>query len=144
MMHLKLAFAAILTALITTTPAMARNEGDPGYVPPPAPEAADQTLGMSIMSVSVLAGCTTSFRGSGVVSINNSALGSCDVTFNRSVRDCTNVAAIGAFGTTTGSGEARADYISGAANDNILRVRTTTSAGAAADNSFQLIVFCPK
>src|SRR5688572_18391632 len=54
---------------------------------PVAPAAADQTLGMALMSAGVDAPGTL-IRGSGVVSANIFKLGYYDVTFERSVASC--------------------------------------------------------
>ncbi|MEJ8571346.1 hypothetical protein [Microbaculum marinum] len=143
-MRNKVLLSLAVAATLAASPAAAKmEEGEPGYVAPPAPEAADKTLGMALMSASVIAGCDQS-RGAGLEGIEDISAGVCNVTFNRNVRDCTIVTGVGAFSGTVVDGHAQFNYISGAENDNIIQVETRNNANNPADISFHVIVFCAR
>ena len=138
----KLFFSLALAGLIAAGPAFALDEDARGYKHTPAPEAADQTLGMAVMSIAVLSGCST-FRGAGATGASKQADGICHVSFSRNIRDCVLVSSIGAFGSTVGTlGSTQMDYIAGAANDNTVRIETFNTSGTLVDTSFHVLAFC--
>ena len=109
-----------------------------------AGEAADQGLGMALMSATVDINGTL-IRGGGAVSVAYQVSGIYDVKFNRSVEDCSCVAS---FGKSDGGdlgyfvqNDVTANCPFGSAND--VRVRTVLN-GAFMPAPFHLIVFCPK
>ena len=106
----------------------------------PAPEAADQTLGMAIMSASVDADGTL-LGGAGVTRLVNSG-GSYALDFARSIAGCARVANIGLPTAQVGSGSITT---SGDAEiPDRLFVNTRDANGSLAAQPFHLIVFCPK
>lgn len=109
----------------------------------PAKEAADQTLGMAILSASV-AGDGSRVRDAGVTVVERVSLGTFRVTFERSIATCTCTANAGAnsldaalYGVTA---VANCPYYDAAS----ARINTTGAAGALVDAPFHVLVFCPK
>jgi hypothetical protein len=111
------------------------------------PRAADQTLGMALLSASV-AGNGTLIRGAGVALVSKTGTGEYFVTFGRSIANCTCTASPGDSSGQAHfiTGMATANCPNGAANQ--VRIRTAnpgvTGGSTPADISFQLVVFCPK
>lgn len=141
-MRNKLAISLALAGLIAAGPAFALDEDARGYKHTPSPEVADQTLGMAVMSISVLSGCAT-FRGAGATGVSKQNTGICHVSFHRNIRDCFLVSSIGAFSTTVATlGSTQMDYIAGATNDNTVRIETFNTSGTLVDTSFHVIAFC--
>lgn len=99
------------------------------------PEAADETLGMAIMSAVVLANGSVISK-SGVVSVARTDAGKYTVDFVRSVVDCAPVA------TATPGGSA-SWFIALDPNYRI-DIETYDPDGAFADKYFSIIVFCPQ
>lgn len=106
----------------------------------PAPEAADQTLGMAIMSASADADGTL-LGSAGVARLEKSGVVYI-VDFARSIVGCARVANIGlptaqvASGSITTSGDSEVP--------NRLYVTPREADGTLAAKPFHLIVFCPK
>ena len=110
-----------------------------------APRAADQTLGMALMSAVFNANTVTLVRGTGAISVERSFVGHYLVTFERDVRDCTFVVSVG--DTTSHlqrNGFANAMPF-GNLNPPAARVHTRDAGGALVDTlPFHLIVFCAR
>jgi hypothetical protein len=84
---------------------------------------------------------TVANSSGGVSVIKLGGLGHYVVDFGRDINMCTGVASIGSattFQQTAGELQVRDD----SANEEAVRVDTTTSAGAAANRSFRLVVVC--
>jgi hypothetical protein len=111
---------------------------------PVAPAAADQTLGMALMSATVDADATL-IRGSGAVgSITTGNPGDFVVTFNRDVRDCTYVASVGgSISPVAHTANVAASAPGVSSGPNTVRM-TTSNNGTYANYPFHLIVFCYK
>jgi hypothetical protein len=137
------ALAAVAGMLMTSTPVIAGpNDPVPG-TEARDPRAPDLTLGMALMSAAVNFNGTLA-RGSGVIQVIKIAgfTGNYDVRFNRDVRDCYYLATIGNAGGGSTSGQINVAARAGAPNG--VFVDTNDTAGAAADRSFHLLVFCNK
>lgn len=106
--------------------------------PPPGP---DGTLGMAILSA-VVANDGTVVRGAGVTGASSLSTGDYEVDFNRDVSACTYPASIG----DTGAGVARGliDVATRAGNPSGVFVQTFDLTGAAANEPFQVLIFCTK
>ena len=111
---------------------------------PVAPTAADQTLGMAYMFAAVRSNGAL-VRGSGVTGAAGFQSSAYEVTFERSVLNCSHSATVAGtddfliplagFALTAGR----------TVNPNTVFVQTTNAAGNAPENrSFHLVVFCPK
>ena len=117
--------------------------------------AADDTLGVSIMSASVKSDGTL-HHGSGVVSVTKTpmSMGTYHVTFERDITTCTCVANLGGVdGTTTYALTWHVNancppFIAGSPTDPTLALVSTTrdlgNTYQQADASFHLLMFCPK
>jgi hypothetical protein len=119
---------AALSCLIWSTPVLA---------------APDGTRGMALMSASIEADGSL-FRGVGVVS--NTHLGGANsglyqVLFERDVTECFYVATLGR-GTADNAANGFIEATPRANNANGVFVSTTSTADAAADRAFFLLVFC--
>jgi hypothetical protein len=110
--------------------------------PAQSPQAADQTLGMAILSATVRNDGVL-VRVAGAASVVRPATGIYDVTFQRDVANCSCVASAGEFavGLSDLGVIATANCPHAA---NVVRVRTTDHAGTSSNRNFHLIVFCPK
>ena len=110
---------------------------------PVAPTAADNTLGMALMSA-VVSSNGTLVRGSGSTAATRTGPANYYVTFERSVRDCAITASVGRTTAPGGYfyGTASANYDAG--SPNVMYVLTRTPEGVGADNDFHLLVFCHK
>lgn len=109
----------------------------------PAPEAADKTLGMAILSASV-AGDGSRVRDAGVAAVERVSLGTFRVTFERSIATCTCTASAGAndvnaalYGLTAA---ANCPYFAA----DSARINIANSGGQLVDAPFHVLVFCPK
>jgi len=141
-MRIKFFASLALAGLISASSAFAASEDEPGYRHTPLPEAADKTLGVAMMSISVLSGCTT-YRGAGATGVNKQNTGICQVSFDRDIRDCVVVSSIGAYSSTVATlGSTQMDYVSGANNGNKARIETFNTSGTLVDTSFHVLVFC--
>lgn len=108
-----------------------------------ASAAPDQTRGMALLSLAIdLDGFVVS--QSGVTNFTNVAgAGRYNVTFDRSVADCTAVGSIGPGNTLNPvNGTVVTGRLSG--NPNGLLIQTRDDAGTLVDMAFSLLVFCPK
>jgi hypothetical protein len=102
----------------------------------------DQTRGMALLSFSITAGNVFT-SSSGVTSINVANVGLYELTFDRSILDCSAVASIGPGDTVNpGIGTAVTGAMSG--NANGLVVQTFNAMGNHAFMAFSLVVFCPR
>jgi hypothetical protein len=128
---------AALAVALSVTPALAQT-----------PQAADQTLGMALLSAAVRTDGTL-MRGAGVTSVVREAVGLYTVTFNRSLTACMCVASIGSFFDNDIVGPSpnnNATATCPTANGNATASVRTGNANANTQNDlpFHLIVFCPK
>jgi hypothetical protein len=91
-MHAKFIFAVILFSSLTAS-AAAQRAPDIIILPGYAPQAADQTLGMALMSAFVNEDGTLA-RGAGAVSSQRTAEGSYEVDLDRDIHNCTYTASV--------------------------------------------------
>ncbi len=103
-----------------------------------ATEAADQTLGMALMSVSVDIGGFVMHRA-GVQSVTVVETGIAEVVFERSLTGCTVVAS--ATNANPNSAYGLFDVNARRWGDNIIRVQTY-NAGALTNRPFSVLAFC--
>ena len=110
--------------------------------PNPTQAAADNTLGVALLSASVDANGAL-VRGSGVTNTSRITTGRYQVTFNRDVTQCTYSATVGvATGAFT-----LPDFIQATPKPDIpnaVLVETDDKTGALNDDPFHLLVFCPQ
>jgi hypothetical protein len=104
----------------------------------PAPEAADQTLGMAIMAADVDYNAADLFKSSGVVSAEKLQTGRYRLQFARAIDDCYIVATPYLAGV--GSAYAMSWLQSGTSVD----IMTYSDTNISHDSSFHVIAFCPK
>jgi hypothetical protein len=138
--------ALATTLAILSTPAFSQlGEYPPGQSPKAIePRAADQTLGLALMSADVSSGCVLS-RGSGVLGTNLQGTGRCDVQFERDIVECTYVATLGEPDNVASSaGEIAVNSLSAGFLAGGVRVRTFNSAGAATNLPFHITAFCAR
>ena len=107
----------------------------------PLRAAADNTLGMALMSVSAYG--STVFQNSGAQSITNTGTGTYEIIFDRSILDCVHV------GSVTNAGDAdfgiwRVKVRQLKIEPTKVRILTTLSDGTSTTRPFSLLVFCPK
>ena len=99
------------------------------------PEAADNTLGMAIMSA-VVQSNGTAFSKAGVGSVAKPDTGSYFLDFVRPVTDCTPM--------VSATPSAYASWFITLDPPNRIEVNTYDAAGALTDKYFSIIVFCPQ
>lgn len=97
-------------------------------------EAADNTLGVALLSAAVL-GDGTLFQGAGALSVVANGSGNYRVKFVRDLVGCTAVAS-----SRTNTGLVQAADLS--VSDDEIQVWTTDFSGVPGDRSFSLLVFC--
>ncbi|MEJ8570517.1 hypothetical protein [Microbaculum marinum] len=132
--------ALALAAILAASPAAAQKDDGRGPARTRAPEAADQTLGMALMSANVSYGCNHGY-GSGLIGLNSPGAGACVVTFDRDIRRCTAVASLGlSLMASTAPGSILA-YVSADHGDAVI-VETRDVNGDYADYAFSALVFC--
>lgn len=122
---------------LATAPAAA--QGQVPILGGPAPEAADQTLGMALMTglVNGLSGTVDEDRSAGLVSVNHTSVGNYDVVFRRNIYNCAS--------TITPVNASRIATISYyVATNTGYRVLIQDLAGNAANASFFIVVMCPR
>ncbi len=123
-----------LALALAAAPALAGN-GESGFVGgAAAPEAADKTQGMAIMSAVLSNGALA--WGAGVVSSSRESLGRYLVIFNRDINPgCSPVA-------SSGSGN-RVAGVTGPVVSNGVYIESRDFAGNLQDSQVTLVVFCP-
>jgi hypothetical protein len=117
--------AVLFLAAVTAGPALAGK----------AFAAADQTLGMAILSAFVLDGGTL-IRGAGALSATYDGSGKHTVKFNRPLAGCVATA-------SSSFGGVIASSLVDEGGDTV-RVDIYSHAGNTGEASFQVIVFCPR
>jgi hypothetical protein len=113
---------------LSTTPALAQS-----------PQAADQTLGMAILS-GVVSSNGTLMYGDGATSAERTSVGTYQVTFNRTVARCTPVAS----GNNNAILRVGLQSTPGFPGDNKQAVLAEDAAGNPKDATFALIIFCAR
>jgi len=145
-MVLRHVLALATTLAILASPAFSQfGEYPPGRSPRAVePRAADQTLGLALMSADVSSGCVLA-RSSGVLGTNLQATGQCDVQFERDILQCTWVATLGnPDNVVSSAGEIAVNSLDVGFLAGGVRVRTFNSAGTATNLAFHIIAFCAK
>jgi hypothetical protein len=106
--------------------------------------APDDTLGVAHMSAVVATdGTFVANKSSGVIGSAKTAGGTYTIQFRREVTNCTYVASLGDTGTALPPVGSALVALSGT-NSSTVFVETVNPAGALADASFHLIVFCAR
>ena len=111
-----------------------------------APEAADMTLGMALMSAIVDAEGNL-VSGAGAVSARKvNDQGFFEVFFQRTVGNCTSVASVGgaSYVSTIGHGMAETYNVANIGGGTGITVLTRDQSGVPVKRDFQVIVFCAK
>jgi hypothetical protein len=136
-MRCKLAAAPALAGAITIAAFLAPAAAQ-------TPQAADQTLGMALLSATVAADGTLVASAGATAAVRNVA-GDYTVTFGRSLAGCSCTASIGRANATTvvGSSGITANCPRDAPQPNDAGVIITQS-GVATDTPFHLIAFCAR
>ena len=128
------AFAAVLT-LAASVAAGAALAQPPRPMPAAAPQAADQTLGIAIMSAFV-SSTGELVEGAGVVSSVRNTAGRYTVKFNRALAGCVSTATLWGNAYSIIAVYPQGDTVNVGANN--------PANGNPTDENFQLIVFCSK
>ncbi len=130
------ALAVTVAAALAAAPATA--QAPEPILGGPAPEAADKTQGMALMSAYVLgAGALVENWGGGAVSAERVDIGGYDVIFARSI--------IGCPAAVTVVTSSRTASIFGVVGDGTgYRVLTRDTAGTLADSQFFITVMCAR
>jgi hypothetical protein len=140
-MRSKHAFALTLVSMLMAPAAGAQSsEHRPGHSTQPAPQAADQTRGMALMSAAVYWDGTL-LRGAGAIAAQRNNTGTYQVDFARSIVNCTITVSV----SSPTEDEFYIGFASAgrtAAASNRAWVWTFLNTGGQADRPFTMMVFC--